>query len=145
MVFPGSSLAAFQIFICKKIYKDTYLLVSEYKLECPWGGEDLEMWRLDTWNSLAFFSLSMVIVYPIGIPLVMLMLMRHNGVPRLAKQKIGTSLVNEMIIVSKPPLHLRPKSWPPFWDALLASRSITTKKTRIVMMMMKYTRSSIGA
>ena len=98
MIFPGTSLATFQSFICRKIHKDTYLIASMYKEECPWGGENLQLYRLDTWSTLAFMSLALIFVYPIGIPTLMYFLMRFNGIPRLAKKKIGTSLINAMIV-----------------------------------------------
>ena len=46
---------------------------------------------------MAWISLALMFVYPVGIPALLLILMRYNGVPKLAKVKIGTSLVNSMI------------------------------------------------
>ena len=53
--------------------------------------------RLDTWQPLAVVSFIFVFVYPLGVPLLMYMLMRYNGVPRLARKKIGDALVTTMI------------------------------------------------
>ena len=66
IIFPGSSLTVFQTFICRRIYRDTYLIASLYKEECPWGGLDLDMWRLDTWQPLTIVSFLFIWVYPVG-------------------------------------------------------------------------------
>ena len=44
----GMSLASLQTFMCRRIYNTTYL-IADYREECPWGGLDLDMYRLDTW------------------------------------------------------------------------------------------------
>ena len=98
LIYPGTSLTTLQTFICRQIYRDTYLLASMYKDECPWGGQNLEMWRLNTWQPMAVISFIFVFVYPLGVPLLMLLLMRYNGVPKLARQKIGDALVSTMIV-----------------------------------------------
>jgi len=71
MVYPGTSLAVAQSFICKRIYNQTYLIASMYKDACPWGGLELALWKLDTWSVLAWVSLILVFIYPIGVPLLM--------------------------------------------------------------------------
>ena len=53
--------------------------------------------RLDTWNQFTAVSAVFVVVYPFGVPLLMLMLMRYNGVHRLARQKIAGELVTSLI------------------------------------------------
>jgi hypothetical protein len=70
-VYPGTSLAVAQSFICRRIYNQTYLIASLYKDACPWGGLELVLWRLDTWSVLAWISLILVFLYPIGVPLLM--------------------------------------------------------------------------
>ena len=66
LIYPGTSLTVFQTFICRRIYQDTYLIASLYKEECPWGGSDLNMWRLDTWQPLTIISFALIWVYPLG-------------------------------------------------------------------------------
>ena len=66
LIYPGTSLTVFQTFICRRIYRDTYLVASLYKEECPWGGLELNIWRLDTWQPLSFVSTALIFVYPIG-------------------------------------------------------------------------------
>ena len=66
LIYPGTSLTTFQTFICKRIYRDTYLIASLYKEGCPWGGLDLNIWRLDTWEPLSIVSSIFILVYPIG-------------------------------------------------------------------------------
>lgn len=66
-------------------------------MECPWGGSELEMSRLDTWSMLAFVSLAYIFIYPLGVPVLMYLIMRHQGVPTLAKHKIGGALITGMI------------------------------------------------
>lgn len=72
-----------------------------YKLECPWGGPDLEIYKLETWTTMAIVSFFGVLIYPIGVPLFMYFLMRHNGVPRLARRKVANSLTTSMIVEYK--------------------------------------------
>jgi hypothetical protein len=54
----------------------TYLTADYHGLECPWGGENLELSRFETWSSLAWIALGFMFVYPIGTPLVMWLVMR---------------------------------------------------------------------
>jgi len=93
IIYPSTSQAVLQNFICKPIYKDNFLIASLYTEQCPLGiGGGLE-----EWTPVAWISLALMFVYPVGIPALLLILMRYNGVPKLAKVKIGTSLVNSMI------------------------------------------------
>jgi Ca2+-binding EF-hand superfamily protein len=90
IIYPGASRASLEPFVCMKIYKTNYLIASWE--DCPWEGGSLR-----TWKPLAGIALLFIFIYPIGVPVLMYLLMRYNGVPEMAKKKIGNSLVTSMI------------------------------------------------
>jgi Ca2+-binding EF-hand superfamily protein len=92
IIYPGASRASLEPFVCMKIYKTNYLIASWE--DCPWGGGSLR-----TWKPLAGIALLFIFIYPIGVPVLMYLFMRYNGVPEMAKKKIGNSLVTSMISI----------------------------------------------
>ena len=97
LIYPGTSLSTFEPFICIRIHNQTYLPASEYKEECPWGGDSLKIHHLHTWSTLPVVSLIFMFIYPFGIPALMYFLMYANGVPHLARKKISSALVRSMM------------------------------------------------
>ena len=67
LIYPGTSLAVMQTFICRKVGSYSYLTADPYGAECPWGGENLELSRVELWEPLTWISLAFVFVYPIGV------------------------------------------------------------------------------
>ena len=87
-----------QTFVCKKIDMSTFLAVDYRGSPCPWGGNELELTRFDTWQSIAWISFVYTLIYPLGVPVLMLVIMRHHGIPKMAERKKNawmlTSLIN---------------------------------------------------
>ena len=67
LIYPGTSLAVMQTFICRKVGNYSYLTADSYGAECPWGGENLELSRVELWQPLTWISFVFVFVYPIGV------------------------------------------------------------------------------
>ena len=75
----------------------TYLTADSYGAECPWGGMDLELFRLELWSSFTWISLIFLFIYPFGVPYLMFLVMRYHRIPEMVKKKIGDALVTSMI------------------------------------------------
>jgi hypothetical protein len=67
LIYPGTSLAVMQTFICRKVGLTTYLTADPYGAECPWGGPSLELSHVELWEPLTWISLVFIFVYPIGV------------------------------------------------------------------------------
>ena len=97
VIFPGASLSVLQTFICKKVNTTTFLVADYQGSKCPWGGDDLNIQDLKSWTPQAWVALCFMLVYPIGVPLAMWLVLKYQRVPVLAKEKIGAALINSMI------------------------------------------------
>ena len=67
LIYPGTSLAVMQTFMCRKVGNYRYLTADPYGAGCPWGGEDLELSEVQLWEPLTWISIVFILVYPIGV------------------------------------------------------------------------------
>ena len=84
MLYPQLSLVTLEPFNCQP--EGLGLLAADYRSPCPKPSSFERLWA-------TFF----IIVYPIGIPLASILVLRSMGVHRLAKEKINTALAAAMI------------------------------------------------
>ena len=94
IIYPGQSFVTMQTFVCKKIAETTYLTADYYE-RCPYSYGNFG--DLGKWNSLAAASACYFFIYPIGIPLFMILVMRAHRIPELKRKKVGSSLISSMI------------------------------------------------
>lgn len=67
LIYPGVSSTVLRLYICKNVFGKHYLL-TDVRVEC----------YTETWTYFAYSSISLVILYPIGIPLFFYSLLRIN-------------------------------------------------------------------
>ena len=84
MLYPLLSLITLEPFNCQPV--GLGLLAADYRTSCP---EQSSLERV--WGSI------FIILYPIGIPLASILVLRSMGVHRLAKEKIDAALAAAMI------------------------------------------------
>ncbi len=84
LVYPMVSLMTLQSFNCQPL--GLGLLAADYRESCPMP-----------YSFLRNYSSVFILVYPIGIPLWMLFVMRGMNVHELSKSKVASGLVSSMI------------------------------------------------
>ena len=95
--YPNVSLICMQTFVCKRIDTSTFLAADYRGSPCPWGGTDLELTKFDTWQPIAWVSFAYILIYPVGVPVLMYIIMRHQGIPEMAMRKKNASLLTSLI------------------------------------------------
>ena len=84
LVYPITSLITLQSFDCEPL--GLGLLSADYREKCP-----------DSNSFFRLYSIPFIVVYPIGVPVMMFVVIRSMKVPQLANQKINCGLLTSMI------------------------------------------------
>jgi len=86
LVYPTTSLASMEAFGCTYIAGEGFLS-ADLRLPCP----------IDTWNSMALWSIFSSMLWALGVPFCSYLVMMYHGVPKMARQKQIRGLVNCMV------------------------------------------------
>ena len=84
LVYPITSLVTLQSFNCEPL--GLGLLAADYRERCP-----------DSNSFLRIYSIPFIIVYPIGIPVVMYLVLRNLRVQEIASRKVSGGIISAMI------------------------------------------------
>ena len=93
IIYPALSSAILQGLHCKDYGLDGKYLFPDHRVDCSL--ESPEYMAMYPWTIVG------VLIYPIGIPLVMLYVMYYQEIPRMAQQKRGEARFNSLLHLRK--------------------------------------------
>ena len=93
IIYPALSSAILQGLHCKDYGLDGKYLFPDHRVDCSLESPEYQAMR--PWTIVG------VLIYPIGIPLVMLYVMYYQEIPRMAQQKRGEARFNSLLHLRK--------------------------------------------
>ena len=94
VIYPTVSVTTLRSFNCQRIGRYGWLLMADYSEACPY--QEGQLLRSEK-NFVFWWSAAFGILYPVGIPLLFLLIMQHYRVPEIAEAKIRVAKVGAMI------------------------------------------------
>lgn len=91
LIYPTVSVTCLRTFHCTYIGNDL-LLSADFTEQCP---------RLDPSGFLHVLGIVTTVMYPLGIPVLILLMLVWSGVPRIAEQKRNTAAIKSLIALFK--------------------------------------------